>query len=247
MSWVSCGITHRGNHRATNEDAILDQPERGLWAVADGMGGHSAGDVASQTICSALGQLPLGDDLATRVDQVEDRLLEVNEALRLYAQEQVNADGAPLTVGSTVVSLLVDGDVGVALWAGDSRLYRCRNGRLRQVTRDHNPVSDLLDSGGVTEAEALAADTNVVTRAVGGQFGLTLDVAVFDLRPGDLLLLCSDGLYRELSHTVLERLLGALQPARSFALDLLARDLVSRCLGGRARDNVSLVLAGREY
>ena len=247
MSWVSCGITHRGNCRATNEDAILDQPERKLWAVADGMGGHSAGDVASQTICTALGQLELAADLSERVDQVEDRLLEVNEALRLYAQEQPASTGRIPTVGSTVVSLLVEQDIGVALWAGDSRLYRCRNGQLRQVTRDHNPVSDLLDSGGVTEAEALAADTNVVTRAVGGQFGLTLDVAVFDLRPGDLLLLCSDGLYRELPHALLEQLLGALQPARSFSLDLLARDLVSRCLGGRARDNVSLVLAGREY
>ena len=246
LHWASSGMTHRGNRRQTNEDCILERPEQGLWAVADGMGGHSAGDVASQAICTSLETLKLTGTLADRVDQVEDRLLEVNEALRLLAEEKSAADGTPATVGSTVVSVLVDGQVGVVLWAGDSRLYRCRQGQLRQITRDHNPVADLLDSGAVTEAEAIAADTNIVTRAVGGQYGLTLDIAVFDLRPGDLLLLCSDGVYRELAHAQLERLLAPAALAPGFGLDLLARELVSRCLGGEARDNLSVVLAGLE-
>ncbi|MEM6708681.1 MAG: protein phosphatase 2C domain-containing protein [Pseudomonadota bacterium] len=245
MSWASSGLTHRGNCRSTNEDAILERPDRGLWAVADGMGGHSAGDVASQTICSALAGLTLDGTLADRVDAVEDQLLEVNEALRLYGKD-FESEQQPATVGSTVVSLLVDRDVGVALWAGDSRLYRLRHGQLEQVTRDHNPVSDLLDSGSVTEAEALAADTNVVTRAVGGQFALTLDIAVFDLRPGDLLMLCSDGLYRELQHQRLESMLSKRRGPAGFELDELTRELVSQCLCGLARDNLSVVLAGRE-
>ena len=144
-------------------------------------------------------------------------------------------------MGSTVVTLLVSEDVGVVLWAGDSRLYRQRSGRLEQITRDHNPVSDLLDAGTVTEAEVAAADTNIITRAVGGQPSLNLDVAVFDVDVSDTYLLCSDGLYRELEEDDLSsQLHGQLHGE---GLDDLADSILARCLDGAARDNISLVLA----
>ncbi len=233
--WRSAQQTHRGNRRRNNEDAVLSRPGDRLWAVADGMGGHQAGDVASQAITAALAAVALKGPLSAQVDTVEDALLDVNDRLRLHAR----TCGAT-TIGSTVVIMLAAGESGVVLWAGDSRLYRLREDRLEQITRDHNPISDLLDAGTVSEAEALAADTHVITRAVGGQPQLHLDVAVFDVSCGDTFLLCTDGLYRELDQDALRD--GLSVPA----LDAAAEGLLEQCLAGPARDNVSLVIARPE-
>ncbi len=232
-TWDSAQQSHKGNRRKDNEDSVLCRPDVKLWAVADGMGGHMAGDVASQAITDALSRVQLDGSLANDVDRVEDVLVTVNDELRLHAQTQCQGG----TVGSTVVTMLVEDDVGVVLWAGDSRLYRKRGSRMEQVTRDHNPVSDLLDSGTVSEADALAADTNIITRAVGGQTILNLDIAVFDVGSQDTFLLCSDGLYRELDDSELCSELS------EEGLGMAADKILERCLAGAARDNVSLVLA----
>lgn len=232
-AWQSAQETHRGKHRRHNEDAVLSRSAAGLWAVADGMGGHQAGEVASQAITAALAGLALAGPLSAQVDLVEDALLAVNDELRLHAHSQ--GDGA--TIGSTVVAMVAHGELAVVLWAGDSRLYRLRGGKLEQITRDHNPVADLLDSGAVSEQEALEAETNIITRAVGGQPRLFLDLAVFDVTPGDTYLLCSDGLYRELDcETMAAALAGE-------ALDAAAESLLAKSLAGAARDNISLVIA----
>lgn len=233
LAFASAHRTHRGNVRRLNEDAVLDRSEAGLWLVADGMGGHEAGDYASQAIAAALRTIEFRPQhtLVDRIDVVEDVLLQVNTSLHDYGKARL----AGATVGSTVVVFIAAGDYGVALWAGDSRLYRYRAGKLEQVTRDHNPLSDLLDVGDVTEAEALTTDTNIITRAVGGHGPLHLDVVVFDLEAGDRFLLCSDGLYRELGQADIEAQLEG-------ELDDVADQLMHMCLNGVAQDNVSLVV-----
>jgi len=235
LQWQSAAHTHRGNYRTRNEDSVFCASDRMLWAVADGMGGHNAGDFASEAIAQSLADVELSVDLANCVDRLEDCLLDVNDHLRQHAKAHCGGK----TVGSTVVALVIRDRTAVTLWAGDSRLYRLRDGNLQQVTRDHNPVADLLDVGGVTEDQALNADTHIITRAVGGQRDLHLDVAVFDVEEGDSLLLCSDGLYRELSSDQLKR---ALRCEAETAVD----ELLDECLKGPARDNVSVVVAKAE-
>jgi protein phosphatase len=235
--WQSACDSHPGARRAVNEDSVLSRPEIGLWVVADGMGGHAAGDVASRAITTALDSVAVTRcTLAQRVDEVDDALRDVNRELRALAHEE--ADGR--TIGSTVVALLVERSVGVALWAGDSRLYRLREGQLSQITRDHNPMGDLLDDGLITERRARRADGNVITRAVGGPGDLFLDVAVFDIRVGDTFLLCSDGLYRELT----EQEIGQMLAVES--VDQSVRRMLSTCLERAARDNVSVVVSRTE-
>jgi protein phosphatase len=236
LMWRSAEQTHCGKRRKNNEDAVLSRPDARLWAVADGMGGHEAGEVASQAVADALQDLALSGMLSEDVDAVEDALVSVNDELRVLARNE----GLQSTIGTTVVALLTTNHVGVVLWAGDSRLYRLRGSSLEQVTRDHNPVSDLLESGTVTEADALAADTNIITRAVGGQSELYLDIAVFDVGPNDTFLLCSDGLYRELEGPEL------VAELRRDTVDDIVENLLRKCLEGAARDNVSIVVARPE-
>ncbi|MFW6094541.1 MAG: PP2C family protein-serine/threonine phosphatase [Pseudomonadota bacterium] len=235
-TWRSAQQTHRGNRRRLNEDAVVSRPDCGLWAVADGMGGHQAGDVASRAIAATLSGVALSGALSARVDAVEDALVAVNDELRLHAASR----GLGTTIGSTVVAMVVRKSTAVVLWAGDSRLYRLRGGTAEQITRDHNPVSDLLETGAVTEEEAMAADTHIVTRAVGGQSRLFLDVAVFDVALTDTFVLCSDGLYRELDLDELALPLARQSP------DAAAQSLLRRCLDGAADDNVSVVVARPE-
>ena len=232
MRFAAACDTHPGNRRPRNEDAVLSLSASGFWLVADGMGGHQAGDYASESIVQALAEVTLLPRLEDCVDVIEDRLMEVNEHLRNHAKTY--CDGR--TIGSTVVLTLVRDGVGIALWAGDSRLYRLRDAQLELITRDHNPMADLVESGQISEEEALGQDTHVITRAVGGQAELHLDVAVYDVEPGDTLLLCTDGLYREVEP---ERCVECLGGDVSTAV----QSLMETCLDGEARDNVSVVVA----
>jgi serine/threonine protein phosphatase PrpC len=232
LTWSSAAETHPGNHRDTNQDAVLERNDAGLWMVADGMGGHHAGEFASACIKQALQNVVLGDSLSDCVDRVDDALISVNDHLRTEAHQR--GQGA---IGSTVVALVTRGQTGVAMWAGDSRLYRLRSGRLTQITRDHNPISDLLDRGAVTETEALEADTNVITRAIGGQRRLVVDIAVFDVQADDTYLLCSDGLYRERNRRELS------QELDNESIPDAVRTLMADGLAGEARDNISIVVA----
>ena len=233
--WCSSARSHVGKLREVNEDAVFEQPSLGLWAVADGMGGHAHGDIASQAIAAELGRLEDPGNFSDLVDVVDDALVRVNEQLVAWAEELDSGQ----TMGSTVVALLAHDHVACALWAGDSRLYRLRGGSLELVTRDHNPVGDMLEEGVTDEQTLISARTNVVTRAIGGRSNVTLDFALFDVVSDDTFLLCSDGLYQEVDDAELERLL-----AGDDVEDVVER-LIAASLQGDARDNISAVVARR--
>lgn len=232
ITWTSAAATDVGGKRKINEDALLARPEAGLWVVADGMGGHSAGDVASNAIIHPLQNIERPETLPDFVEAVEDALLSVNRQLRDYAQNELGGR----TVGSTVVSLLLSQRTGVCLWAGDSRLYRLRGGQLSRISRDHSAVQELVESGAITQSEAdRHPKSNVITRAVGGGEVLYVDSAVFAPEAGDTYLLCSDGLYNEVSDDNIRRKL---------ALDLeeAVQRLVDEALHNGGRDNISVVV-----
>ena len=234
---VSSSATDIGCVRALNEDALLERAEIGLWAVADGMGGHESGDFASRTIVEALGRLAPPRDAASFSRDVQWHIREAHEALR---EEAVRRDGAK-TIGSTVVTLLVSGPGFICVWAGDSRLYHLRDGTLRQVSRDHSLVQEMVDAGSLEAAEAEShPHANVITRAVGASAELELETAHGTLLAGDRLLLCSDGLTRYVPDSEIAEILVSAEVKEAAGL------LVHTALERRTRDNVSTIVVACE-
>jgi serine/threonine protein phosphatase PrpC len=229
FQWSSQSFTHVGTVRKVNEDSYLERPDLGLWVVADGMGGHSAGDVASRKIVESLGAVPQVDSLAELLDDVENRLEQVNADLIHLAKETRKK-----TIGSTVVALVIRGGFAVAAWTGDSRLYRHRAGKLAQLTQDHAFVEELVEVGLLSRAEAEKhPQANRITRAIGAAEQLFVDFEIFALKSGDRFLLCSDGLYKEVSDADIGATLAADGNPAQKAVEL--------ALSRGARDNVTVV------
>jgi protein phosphatase len=233
FEWTSASCTDVGLVRQINEDACLDQPQRGLWVVADGMGGHTLGDFASRAVIESLNQLPPAADLAQYAADARERLQQVNRQLRIEAALR-NAH----IIGSTVVVLLACGRSCTLLWAGDSRIYLYRNSQLRQLTRDHSQVEELRASGTLSDEDALLYPArNLITRAVGAADTLDLDEEQLDVEVDDMFLLCSDGLSNEVGEAEMRAAL-ACGDCRQTADTLMALALKR---GGR--DNISIVVA----
>lgn len=233
ITWKSCALTDVGVVREVNEDSILAQPEAGLWAVADGMGGHQVGDVASSKIITAMEALEPNPNLSDYVDLVEDCLIEVNEHMLEYAQIMFEEG----TIGSTLVALIIKGRIGVCLWVGDSRLYRFRNHQLEQLSRDHSQLEEMIEMGLISRADAENhPQRNVITRAVGVETPLYVDINVFSTQVGDTFLLCSDGLYNSVGEQDISQALSHRDADQS------ADELMARALAQGAPDNVSVIV-----
>jgi type VI secretion system protein ImpM len=209
----------RGTVRTVNQDAFIDRPDLRLWAVADGMGGLSDGDIASRMVCDSLANTPIAANLDAQCEAIVEQLRQVNDYLRRCANREIN----PIHSGSTVVVLVIRDDACAVLWAGDSRAYRLRNGVLSQLTKDHS-----WSVGG--------SDVEAITRAVGGEDELLPEMVRSDLREGDRLLLCSDGVYRALADDAIAAMLGTGVPAAC------CKELVTRAMLGGSTDNVTALV-----
>jgi len=234
-TWCSAGLTHKGKVRARNEDAFLDRPERGLWVVADGMGGHQSGHLASQMVVAALDELMLEGDFDEQLRQVRQCLHWVNR--RLGQELTVVADRADSIMGTTVVALLLHDNRAACIWAGDSRCYLWRGNRLFQLSRDHSLKQQWINEQSLSPEEAAGRPgANALTRALGASEQLKLEILELEVRHGDTFLLCSDGLYQCLSEESMGKALN--MPLPGIALERMF-DNVMRT---RAADNLTGVV-----
>lgn len=222
-------LTHPGKVRSDNEDHVLARSEEGLWAVADGMGGHSNGKWSSKTIVNALDTVLLPADFDEAAKAAAGAVHKANERIWL------KAGGQPM--GSTVVVLLLRDHRFAVFWAGDSRCYLLRGGKLYQLTVDHSQVQEMVASGRLTPEEAENHPmSHVLSRAVGVGPHLELDAVSDEARVGDVFLVCSDGLTRVIPDDELAMLLTKGNPGAA------ADALVATCLERGAPDNVSVAV-----
>lgn len=232
LTFKSSSATHVGMVRKLNEDSFISRDEVGLWAVADGMGGHQAGDVASQQVVKSLATVPNCPDIVALLDATRTAIRAANSAL-LGMAGQYDRDRVP---GSTVVALVMHGDQAAVTWAGDSRIYRLRNGRAEQVSRDHSHVQELLNQHLISPEEAEHHPmSNVITRAIGIEDPVELETLKLELQEGDRFLLCSDGLSRLVSLEEIAQLLQTRQ------LEEAVHSLLHTALVRGAPDNVTIV------
>lgn len=233
MRFECVSRTHVGLKRKINEDSILVETGRGLWAVADGMGGHEAGEVASAAAVDALRRLPAIGDLDELVAEATEALRGANAQLIALAQ----SNRSERTIGTTVVGIAIADGHFRCFWAGDSRAYRLRGGAIVRLSRDHSLVQDLVDAGMIKPEEAERHEnSNVITRAVGVREVLEVDSVGGDAEPGDIFLLASDGLTRLVDDRELAAELG------NGSLDEVAHRLLETVLARGAPDNVSLII-----
>lgn len=230
FDWTSAALTDVGLVRSRNEDAFLAQPKRGLWAVADGMGGHAFGDVASRKVVDALDVIGAPDNMADFISTVSNRLEKVNHELRSEA-----AARRVSVMGSTVVVMLACGREVACVWAGDSRIYLYRNGRLQQLTRDHSQAEE-FKARGIDTGAAAPAIANMITRAVGAGDTLELEQATLTARDGDMFVLCSDGLSNPVDE---QGIMGALAGGDCTQA---AKEMIALALANGGRDNITVVV-----
>lgn len=229
-------VTHVGRVRKVNEDSILTLPDQNIWLVADGMGGHSAGDFASQTIVAQVAGQAHYDDPATQMRVLRQSI----KAAHATILDEIAARNAG-TIGAAVVALMISADFFVCFWAGDCRLYRLREGQIDLLTTDHSLVADLVLAGQMTWDEAdHHPQSNAITRAVGVGDELDLDKVRGRIAPGDRYLLCSDGLNKYATFDVLQRILST-KP-----IETVAQDLLQVALDGGGADNISVIVVDVE-
>ena len=224
--------THVGKKRKVNEDSILSLPDQKIWVVSDGMGGHDAGDFASQTVVDRVALMPPGREPAEVLSGLRSSLHSAHKAI---CEEAERRGGT--TIGATVVALTFAGNHFAAFWAGDSRLYRLQAGAIEMLTTDHSSVAELVLAGEMSWDEAEQhPQSNAITRAVGVGEDLEIDKIRGEVFPGDRFLLCSDGLTRYATFAILETVL------KSESIETVTDRLLDIALTGGGADNISIIV-----
>jgi len=230
----AAALTHVGMVRKANEDAMALRPEEGFWAVADGMGGLKHGQWASREVVTPLMAMELNGD-ASGVDSIGETIIAANA--KIFAA----ATDARIQMGTTVATLRVFGSQFFVLWTGDSRVYLCRQGNLVRLTRDHTQVQELVDAGLLApEAAKHHPNAHILSRAIGVEPEVKLDVVTDEIEPRDVFLLCTDGLTCVVADAEIgERLCG-------FPPEVATQRLLELALARGAPDNITVIAVGCE-
>jgi len=237
VHYLAAAVSDRGRKRPSNEDAFGFSVEDGIYVVCDGMGGAAAGEIASsvavdEVLLKLAGRSHNGT--AQLPGAAEEAVDSANAAVYSRSQRNRRLSG----MGTTLVALAVDDRRAWVLNIGDSRCYRMREGHLEQLTLDHSLVEEQVRMGRMSHSEAVRSPLkNVITRALGTQPEVTPDVFGFEAQPGDLYLLCTDGLTRELSDPLIESLLS-----RALPLKDICRSLVDAAKKAGGHDNITCLL-----
>jgi len=229
--------THVGKVRRQNEDAAWYDEKRGVFAVADGMGGHLAGEVASGMAIEAVQNMAQKNEFAS-ITVMREAVMSAHEAITRHAQK----NPACMGMGTTLSVMWRGGHYMYIAHVGDSRIYRFRNDALEQITQDHSLVEELVRARIITREEARTHPRrNIITRALGTQGDNLPDLLAADIKPGDLWLLCTDGLCGMISDEEIARVLSS-----GATLEMMAGSLIEKALDAGGRDNVTLVLCREE-
>jgi protein phosphatase len=232
-------LTDCGIKRDSNEDMSGVSAEHGVYVVCDGMGGAAAGEIASSLAVSEMLRLLGGRDRNAPIEEVvEEAIRSTNEAIYSRAEENPQLSG----MGTTLVGLAIEGQRVLVFNVGDSRCYLLHNGKLKQISQDHSLVEEQVRMGHLTEEEALRSPIrNVITRALGTQPSVEPDLFPIEAKPGDIFLLCSDGLSGEVPDAQIESLLAAEVPLTEVCANLVE---AANLAGGH--DNITCLLVQAE-
>ena len=239
VNYTAAAVSDRGRKRPSNEDSFGFSVEHGVYVVCDGMGGAAAGEIASSlAVDEVLRRLSDRTQTETMPDVAEQALAAANEVIFSHSERNNKLSG----MGTTLVGLVVEERRVWVLNIGDSRCYRLRKSRLEQVTLDHSLVEEQVRLGRMTHSEALRSPLrNVITRALGTQNQVTPDIFELEAEAGDLFMLSSDGLTRELSDQEIELMLGADVSGESSLSELCGR-LVEAAKKAGGHDNITCLL-----
>ncbi|MBB4256125.1 MULTISPECIES: PP2C family serine/threonine-protein phosphatase [unclassified Bradyrhizobium] len=224
-------VTHAGRVRERNEDSFLVRTDVGLWAVADGMGGHEAGDLASRVVVQSLDAIGSLESAADLLAECEVRLFSANQQILALSQERQGA-----TVGTTAAVLLVRDGYYACVWAGDSRVYLISRGIINQVSHDHSELEELIAEGALSREDVKDWPNNAITRAVGVADDPEFEVVTGPAAPEDIFVICSDGLTKHVQDEEI------LQHAATRRAQAACDDMLALALDRGGLDNVTIVI-----
>ncbi len=232
LKFETGAATHVGKVRTANEDSLVVRPELGLWAVADGVGGHEGGQLASQAVAAGLGSIGPAVSQEDQLARFMERILRANDKV-MHAREERNG----VLIGTTVAALLIYDEDFACAWLGDSRIYRIREDRIEQLSHDHTEARELVEQGILTPEEARTwPRRNVITRAIGIFDEPEMEMVRGSIEAGDAFLICSDGLTGHVSDEEIRDLIGKKRAQEA------CDDLITETLARGATDNVTVVI-----